>query len=100
MGAPKEVRPGRGEFHENPHTCICEDADAKEKKDTLHRKYGKAYNTTGEDFVNDDQNVDEDQEMPDFDDDGSQERGQVNGTTLDYDGFSSEEPEIEELLSD
>ena len=66
MGEPKEVRPGRGEFHENPHTCICEDADAKATKDTLPRKYGKAYKTTGEDFVNDDQN--DDQELPDFDD--------------------------------
>ncbi|KAE8724900.1 hypothetical protein F3Y22_tig00009308pilonHSYRG00001 [Hibiscus syriacus] len=23
-GEPKEVKPGRGEFHENPHSCICE----------------------------------------------------------------------------
>ncbi|KAL0913318.1 hypothetical protein M5K25_016769 [Dendrobium thyrsiflorum] len=24
MGEPNEMRPGRGEFHENPSTCICE----------------------------------------------------------------------------
>ncbi|KAL4304235.1 hypothetical protein GQ457_10G023610 [Hibiscus cannabinus] len=24
MGEPKEVKPGRGEFHENPDSCICE----------------------------------------------------------------------------
>ncbi|XP_020683540.2 O-fucosyltransferase 6 [Dendrobium catenatum] len=24
MGEPNEIRPGRGEFHENPSTCICE----------------------------------------------------------------------------
>ncbi|KAJ4776903.1 O-fucosyltransferase family protein [Rhynchospora pubera] len=24
MGEPKEIRPGRGEFHENPAPCICE----------------------------------------------------------------------------
>ncbi|KAL5231172.1 hypothetical protein ABZP36_029948 [Zizania latifolia] len=29
MGGPKELRPGRGEFHENPSTCICEKADGK-----------------------------------------------------------------------
>ncbi|TYI39654.1 hypothetical protein ES332_A02G109500v1 [Gossypium tomentosum] len=31
MGEPKEVRPGRGEFHENPSTCICEDSEAMGK---------------------------------------------------------------------
>ncbi|XP_078446019.1 O-fucosyltransferase 6-like [Wolffia australiana] len=29
MGDPKEVRPGRGEFHENPSACICEDPQVK-----------------------------------------------------------------------
>ncbi|XP_015696062.1 O-fucosyltransferase 6-like isoform X1 [Oryza brachyantha] len=29
MGEPKELRPGRGEFHENPSTCICERTDGK-----------------------------------------------------------------------
>ncbi|GJN15509.1 hypothetical protein PR202_gb02430 [Eleusine coracana subsp. coracana] len=29
MGDPKELRPGRGEFHENPSTCICERIDGK-----------------------------------------------------------------------
>uniref|UniRef100_A0A0D9XAQ5 rhamnogalacturonan endolyase n=1 Tax=Leersia perrieri TaxID=77586 RepID=A0A0D9XAQ5_9ORYZ len=29
MGEPKELRPGRGEFHENPSTCICEKIDGK-----------------------------------------------------------------------
>ncbi|XVF68041.1 hypothetical protein PTKIN_Ptkin10aG0171200 [Pterospermum kingtungense] len=24
MGEPKEVKPGRGEFHENPDSCICQ----------------------------------------------------------------------------
>ncbi|RCV32298.1 hypothetical protein SETIT_6G247400v2 [Setaria italica] len=31
MGEPKELRPGRGEFHENPSTCICERTDGKVK---------------------------------------------------------------------
>jgi hypothetical protein len=26
-----QVRPGRGEFHENPAACICEKPEAKEK---------------------------------------------------------------------
>jgi hypothetical protein len=29
MGEPKELRPGRGEFHENPSTCICEKTVSK-----------------------------------------------------------------------
>ena len=29
MGEPNEVKPGRGEFHENPSSCICEDPVAK-----------------------------------------------------------------------
>ncbi|PKA60105.1 Uncharacterized protein AXF42_Ash009789 [Apostasia shenzhenica] len=27
MGEPNEVRPGSGEFHENPSTCICESSE-------------------------------------------------------------------------
>lgn len=28
MGEPNEVKPGRGEFHENPSACICEDLNS------------------------------------------------------------------------
>ncbi|XP_038901839.1 protein ROOT HAIR SPECIFIC 17-like isoform X2 [Benincasa hispida] len=28
MGEPNEVKPGRGEFHENPSACICEDSNS------------------------------------------------------------------------
>lgn len=24
MGEPDEMKPGRGEFHEYPHSCVCE----------------------------------------------------------------------------
>jgi len=27
MGEPMEVKPGRGEFHENPTACICADSE-------------------------------------------------------------------------
>ncbi|XP_061969534.1 O-fucosyltransferase 16-like [Populus nigra] len=95
MGEPKEVRPGRGEFHENPHTCICEDSEAKAKKDSGPGKYGKGY----DDVLGDDE-----PELPDPDDDGyqdgPQEKEQFNGTGMDYDGITNEEPELEEILSD
>ncbi|CAK7329374.1 unnamed protein product [Dovyalis caffra] len=29
MGEPNETKPGRGEFHENPSSCICEDSVSK-----------------------------------------------------------------------
>ncbi|KAL3593066.1 hypothetical protein D5086_011706 [Populus alba] len=104
MGEPKEVRPGRGEFHENPHTCICEDSEAKAKKNSGPRKYGKGYDALGDDIPSDYQNVDDEPELPDPDDDGdqdgSQEKGQFNETGMDYDELSNEEPELEEILSD
>ncbi|KAL5845461.1 hypothetical protein ACOSQ4_011419 [Xanthoceras sorbifolium] len=99
MGEPNEVRPGRGEFHENPSACICEDSETKKKKESLPRKYGKDV------IVSDDQNDDDEPEWPDPDDEedqkGLQERGIYNGTSLvDYDSITSEEPELEEMLSD
>ena len=29
MGEPNELRPGSGEFHENPSSCICQNSEAK-----------------------------------------------------------------------
>ncbi|CAN0924239.1 O-fucosyltransferase 16 [Linum grandiflorum] len=98
MGEPKEVRPGRGEFHENPHTCICEDSEGKTRKETPPRKLGKAYNNTTVSGDMDSQNSDGEPD-PDTDDDQDvlDEMNVFNGTSLDYDG---EEREFEDLLSD
>ncbi|XP_057974373.1 O-fucosyltransferase 16 isoform X2 [Malania oleifera] len=105
MGEPKEVRPGRGEFHENPSSCICEVSEGKAKKDSDPRKYGKRNNATKNDDGEavEDQNVDDEPELPDQDYDDRndpQQKGLFNGTGLDYDGLTSEEPEWEEMLSD
>ncbi|KAK2660891.1 hypothetical protein Ddye_007424 [Dipteronia dyeriana] len=106
MGEPNEVRPGRGEFHENPSTCICKDSEAKTKKESLPRKYGKDDSAMRKDVIaSDDQNDDDEPEWPDPTDDeeyqkGLQDRGIYNGTNLDYDGITTEEPELEEMLSD
>ncbi|KAK2665702.1 hypothetical protein Ddye_004276 [Dipteronia dyeriana] len=32
MGEPNEGKPGRGQFHENPVSCICEDSEAKARE--------------------------------------------------------------------
>ncbi|CAI0382174.1 unnamed protein product [Linum tenue] len=104
MGEPKEVRPGRGEFHENPHTCICEETETKTRKELRPRKLGKGYNnaTSGEDSENQNTENDPDPLDPDTDDDQDlvEEIGVFNNTSMDYDGFNSEDHEFEDLLSD
>ncbi|XP_044512185.1 O-fucosyltransferase 16 isoform X2 [Mangifera indica] len=107
MGEPNEVRPGRGEFHENPACCICEDTVLKAKSDSLPRKVGKGMEHTEskkEAIISDDQNDDDELELSEMDDDEDQrgfpEKGLYNGTASDYDVATSEEPELEEMLSD
>lgn len=103
-----EVRPGRGEFHENPSSCICEDSESKAKRDSSSRKIGKGKDTPtkDEDVVVDDQNMNEDPDWSDPDDedseDGLRENSEFNGTLLDYevDAVTSDEPELEDILSD
>ncbi|GMJ10588.1 hypothetical protein like AT1G76270 [Hibiscus trionum] len=110
MGEPKEVRPGRGEFHENPSACICEDSEAKEKAnaDLSDKKNGKSDASSRKEVtVSDDQNDyddNDDPKWPDLDDDDDQiwpqEKHLYNGTGSDYDAVISDEPELEEILSD
>ncbi|CAN4105115.1 unnamed protein product [Withania somnifera] len=122
MGEPKEVRPGRGEFHENPSSCICEDPEAEKKMDWGRRKIGKgnvAKKKEGDDTKKDietvvhDENVDYEPEMTDPEDEdvedsplgevslgSSQVEALSNGTSTDYDPFMSEDTELDELLSD
>lgn len=106
MGEPKEVRPGRGEFHENPASCICEDSEAKAKMDSVPKKFGGENVVTKEnvDVATDDENLDDEPEIsdPEDEEDPNDLHGKIlnNGTILDYDGSLSEEPELDELLSD
>ncbi|KAF5462205.1 hypothetical protein F2P56_018232 [Juglans regia] len=105
MGEPKEVRPGRGEFHENPSTCICEDSDAKAERDSGPRKHGKGHYPTRKDVVIDVQNLDDEPEWLDMDDNEDRneplERGLFNRTVSDFDGaISDDDPDLEEILSD
>lgn len=113
MGEPNEVRPGRGEFHENPSSCICEDSEGKAKVDpgsqsqtkTSHKNekgndeskiFGEP---TGYQFSDDEP----DWSDPDYGESqsGPEKKGQFNGTDLDNELFlKSEEPELEEMLSD
>ncbi|XP_042483770.1 O-fucosyltransferase 16-like [Macadamia integrifolia] len=113
IGEPNEVRPGRGEFHENPSSCICENSEAKAKWERVSRSQTKgsqkseqgdeAIKDIGE--VTDNQFTDDEPEWSDSDymdnEDGPGGKGQSIGTHLDDDLFlKSEEPELEEMLSD
>lgn len=98
MGEPKEVRAGRGAFHENPSTCICEDSEARKKTGSSdERSSGKEdYDVAAED-----QNGNDDLEWSDREDDDYSMSQQVNNeTSFDDFGQSSDEPELEEMLSD
>ncbi|KAM7517349.1 hypothetical protein LguiA_006932 [Lonicera macranthoides] len=107
LGEPKEIRPGRGSFHENPSSCICEDSVAKAKIESGPRKLGNGNisgkDTAGEEAV-DDQNNENEPEWSDLEDEEDlselQGKSLLNGTSMDYDASISEEPELEELLSD
>nr|GEY39583.1 GDP-fucose protein O-fucosyltransferase [Tanacetum cinerariifolium] len=62
-----QVRPGRGKFHENPATCICEDTEAKSRSETLPRIFGKA-NIDSDEVVTD-QDIENEPEASDQDED-------------------------------
>lgn len=108
MGLPNEVRPGRGEFHENPAACICENSEVRALRDANLRKYGMGKDPArkeGEETDDHDQYHDPDDyiDWAEPDSDGEmllQERQPANETMLDYDGMSTEEPELEDMLSD
>ncbi|CAN1770767.1 O-fucosyltransferase 6 [Linum perenne] len=78
MGIPNEVKPGIGEFHENPSSCICETSNHHE-----YEKTGSAgdYQTTAE--------MDE-QYLSDT------ESPEIVGTG----GVLLQQPELEELFTD
>lgn len=103
MGAPKEVRPGRGVFHENPASCICENSDAITNKASVLKGSNKGSPPIKKDvgIVSDDQNMNDDLEWSDPEDEedirSQQGNNMYNETSLEYDSL---EPELDELLSD
>lgn len=107
MGEPKELSPGKGEFHENPSACICEDFTGKEVVESNLRKFGMGKSSTWADLnatVDDESNDNEtdlpDQEEVEDDTSGSQENSQLNKTQTDINASTVAEPELEHMLSD
>ncbi|XP_021774625.1 uncharacterized protein At1g04910-like [Chenopodium quinoa] len=113
MGEPKEVKPGKGEFHENPSSCICESSlpnipvyDLQDNPATMYQK-GKEYSTGGFDTgeINDYQNIEDEQELADQEDLDNEnnlpERELPRGINRDPNTIlTSDQPELEEFLSD
>ncbi|KAK8530044.1 hypothetical protein V6N12_060802 [Hibiscus sabdariffa] len=100
MGAPKEVKPSRGEFHENPHSCICEvegtETTKKQTPEDLHESESNISDVT--------EGTDE-QETTEDDPDWTEVEYLDNNTKelTDTDNNVSnkqEQPEVEELFSD
>lgn len=104
MGAPKEIRPGRGVFHENPASCICENPDTTNVVSV--KRPGKVSSPGKRDvgLLNDYSNVGDDLEWsePEDEEDIKSRQGHnvYNETSLEDDSVLSEEPELDYLLSD
>ncbi|XP_074572541.1 O-fucosyltransferase 16-like isoform X1 [Curcuma longa] len=109
MGEPKEVRPGRGEFHENPSTCICDAAEAAKRAssawlnqsnpDDQHKKNITSKNVgkpTSSDLPEE-----LDWSELDYGEYAPLGKSSSNNTEMDYDSFArTEDSEIEDILSD
>ncbi|KAK4490220.1 hypothetical protein RD792_000879, partial [Penstemon davidsonii] len=94
MGEPKEGWPGRGVFHENPDSCICEDSEAKTKMNLVPNRRDVEDQNTNDDIDWSD--------PEDEDDDITSQQGNslYDEMRLDYERTSSEEAVMDELLSD
>ncbi|KAF5449077.1 hypothetical protein F2P56_029560 [Juglans regia] len=101
MGEPNEVKPGRGEFHENPTSCICEKSKEKAGGVLIPRNQTNNLDRSGkEDSINkdtsevtDEQLTEDEQEQSDMD--------YANGTLTTSDRnplLKHEQPELEEEL--
>lgn len=112
MGEPNEVKPGRGEFHENPASCICENFNAKARGDLVYRTQTTTShepvmeNNTRSDSggFSEEQSAEEEQDWSDTDDaeneNGLQGKTLPNRTDSDLGIVKADQPELEEMFSD
>lgn len=99
MGAPKEVQPGRGEFHENPASCICENEGTETiQKETQEEDHENDNNGRDTAEVNDEQDpIEEDLDWIEDDySDNIKDLPDTDSNVL----TKQEQPEVEELFSD
>lgn len=111
MGEPDEMRPGRGGFHEYPYACICEKPNAKEKIEAIVKHGSITNNKQHQDNVrltmephSETQSIatmDSDQFMVESDGSTpSQKQGHHEFNSEEISTFQTDDPELEELLSD
>ncbi|XP_010943931.1 O-fucosyltransferase 16 [Elaeis guineensis] len=105
MGEPKEVRPGRGEFHENPSSCICENSKEASGITPHIQPKVEIRNVKGNSSSRESTETlpsDEESDWRDLDYGENTPLGSLpNGTDQEYDLIiRSEVPDLEELLSD
>ena len=122
MGEPKELRPGRGEFHENPSTCICENTDPKTPtKPNLQSEQGLSNGSEGGKAIteptvanhtneelggssaeeDDTSEEKEDDTSAEKEDGASEEKEEIVDPEVEDDALvRPDDPELEEVLSD
>ncbi|EEF28623.1 conserved hypothetical protein [Ricinus communis] len=99
MGEPNEVKPGRGEFHENPSSCICENSEAKAGEDPVNQSevWREKKRIVSDERLTD---YDHEQDVSDMDyveyGNDALEKGDSFRSTLP----KMDPPELEELVSD
>ncbi|OMO92031.1 GDP-fucose protein O-fucosyltransferase [Corchorus olitorius] len=105
MGEPKEIKPGRGEFHENPDSCICESEGVKtiqnQTPDEDH-EYDNKRKDEAVDVTDEQQSMEEDPDWTDIDYLDNIGGGLKELPNLDSNSVLNkpEQPEVEEFFSD
>ncbi|KVI04032.1 GDP-fucose protein O-fucosyltransferase [Cynara cardunculus var. scolymus] len=97
MGEPNEVKPGRGEFHENPAACICENSESKSKS-MMHSNPDVKFDEKN-DVAEDEHDGFYEEDVEIEDKSRVQRLGTKNETDLGRIG-ASESGELEEIFSD
>ncbi|KAJ9178756.1 hypothetical protein P3X46_010613 [Hevea brasiliensis] len=107
LGEPNEVKPGRGEFHENPSSCICEHSEAKAGGDLtphshMHEGKGEDHRRNVASDVTDELVTEDDHEQDWSDMDNVENRivAQGKGGLFNSTLIKKDQPELEELFSD
>ncbi|GKV23904.1 hypothetical protein SLEP1_g33581 [Rubroshorea leprosula] len=102
MGEPNEVKPGRGEFHENPSSCICENSEAKARggptlqNQTPGELKNEENNKMDTGDATDEQSTEDEHDSSDMVDYSET----TDGTNINTIQLKSDQPEVEEFFSD
>ncbi|PON66214.1 O-fucosyltransferase [Parasponia andersonii] len=113
MGEPREIKPGRGEFHENPEACICDTSDKSPMEASQQNRIEDSYNMddnykddnkTKDGDATDEQVPEDEQDWFDYLDNEAilgEKRRQHYGADSEPGILSKpDQPELEELFSD